>query len=84
LDTCHLFAAGYDLRTRETYHQTMSEFDRIIGFKWLQGLHLNDSKADFKSNVDRHELIGKGKIGLDCFRFIMVCCIKPLPGIDVV
>lgn len=71
IDTCHMFTAGYDIRTREAYDATWSEFDKIIGFNYLKGMHLNDSKPDLGSHVDRHHSIGKGKIGLDAFRFIM-------------
>jgi deoxyribonuclease-4 len=70
LDTCHTFTAGYDLRTPETYAQTMSEFERIVGFKYLKGMHLNDSKPKLGSRVDRHHSIGKGELGLEPFRFI--------------
>lgn len=71
LDTCHTFTAGYDLRTREAYDATMAEFDKIVGAKYLRGMHLNDSKPDLGSRVDRHDSLGKGKLGLDPFRFIM-------------
>ncbi len=71
LDTCHTFAAGYDLRTREAYEATMSEFEKVVGFKYLKGVHLNDSKPKFASRVDRHECIGKGEIGLEAFRCLM-------------
>ena len=71
LDTCHLFASGYDLRTEETYLKTMQEFDKIIGFKYLKGMHLNDSKAKFASRVDRHHSLGKGEIGIKLFKLIM-------------
>lgn len=71
LDTCHLFAAGYDIRTREAYERTMEEFDQVVGFKYLKGMHLNDAKSQLGSRVDRHHSIGKGNIGLDAFRFIM-------------
>jgi deoxyribonuclease-4 len=71
IDTAHIFAAGYDIRTKETYQKTMDEFDKIIGFKYLKGMHLNDSKAKFASRVDRHHSLGEGEIGLDAFRFIM-------------
>jgi deoxyribonuclease IV len=71
LDTAHAFAAGYDLRTPEAYAETMMLFDRIIGFRYLRGAHLNDSKAEFGSRVDRHAPIGKGQIGLEPFRLIM-------------
>ena len=71
IDTAHIFAAGYDIRTKETYEKTMKEFDNIIGFKYLKGMHINDSKAKFASRVDRHHSLGKGEIGIDAFKFIM-------------
>lgn len=71
IDTCHMFTAGYDIRTRETYDATWAEFDKIVGFKYLRGMHINDSKPDLGSRVDRHDSLGKGKIGLDAFGFIM-------------
>jgi len=71
LDTCHMFAAGYDIRTEPAYLKTMEEFDSIIGFKYLRGMHLNDAKSSFGSRVDRHQSIGKGNIGLEAFRLIM-------------
>lgn len=70
-DTCHVFAAGYDIRTPETYEETFSEFDRIIGIDRLKFFHLNDSKNDLGSRVDRHEHIGKGFIGLPGFRLLL-------------
>lgn len=70
-DTEHVFAAGYDIRTREDYERTFTEFDEIIGIKLLTAFHLNDSKKEFHSRVDRHELIGKGHIGIEAFRFLM-------------
>ncbi len=71
IDTCHMFTAGYDLRSKEAYEKTWKEFDEIVGFKYLQGMHINDSKPDLGSRVDRHDSLGKGKIGLDAFNFIM-------------
>ena len=71
LDTCHTFTAGYDLRTEEACEKTFTELDQIVGFKWLKGLHLNDSKPDLGERVDRHENLGKGKLGWDVFRYIM-------------
>ena len=71
IDTAHIFAAGYDIRTKEAYEKTMKEFDETIGFKYLKGMHINDSKAKFASRVDRHHSLGKGEIGLDAFKFIM-------------
>jgi len=71
IDTAHIFAAGYDIRTKEAYEKTMQEFEKIIGFKYLKGMHINDSKAKFASKVDRHHSLGKGEIGLNAFKFIM-------------
>ena len=71
LDTAHMFAAGYDIRTKEAYEATMREFDEVVGFEYLRGMHINDSKAKFASRVDRYHSLGKGEIGLDAFRFIM-------------
>jgi deoxyribonuclease-4 len=72
IDTAHIFAAGYDIRTQEAYEDTMKKFDEIVGFKYLKGMHINDSKAKFASRVDRHHSLGKGEIGLDAFKFIML------------
>ena len=71
LDTAHLFAAGYDIGSETSARKTLREFDRVIGLDRLAGVHLNDSKTARGSRVDRHEHIGKGRIGLDAFRFIM-------------
>lgn len=71
IDTCHIFSAGYDIRSKVAYEKTMEKFETIIGFKYLKGVHLNDSKTGFNEGKDRHENIGKGKIGLNTFRFIM-------------
>ena len=71
LDTCHLFAAGYDLRTAAAYKRTLDDFDRVVGLKTVQAIHLNDSKKELGSKVDRHEHIGKGFIGLEGFRFLL-------------
>lgn len=71
LDTCHTFTAGYDLRTREAYEVTMDAFGRIVGFEYLMGMHINDSKPKLGSRVDRHASLGQGEIGWDAFRFIM-------------
>jgi deoxyribonuclease-4 len=70
-DTSHAFAAGYDLRTPETYEKTFSLFDRIVGVQRLKFIHLNDSKRPLASRVDRHEHIGKGEIGLEGFRLLL-------------
>ena len=71
IDTCHMFTAGYDIRTREAYDKTWNLFDEIIGRKYLMGMHINDSKPDLGSKVDRHDSLGCGKIGWDAFGFIM-------------
>lgn len=71
LDTCHSFSAGYDLRDAEVYQKTLAKFDRIVGFDYLRGVHLNDAKPDLGSRVDRHESIGQGTLGLEPFRFLM-------------
>ncbi len=71
LDTAHLFAAGYDISTESAIRKTLRQFDRVIGLDRLVAIHVNDSKTARGSRVDRHEHIGKGKIGLDAFRFIM-------------
>ena len=71
LDTCHLFAAGYDIRTEEGYANTIREFDRLIGFGKIKAFHVNDSKKELGSRVDRHAHIGQGCIGLDAFRFLL-------------
>ena len=71
LDTAHVFAAGYDIRSDALMRRTLREFDRVIGLDRLVAIHLNDSKTGCGSRVDRHEHIGKGRIGLDAFRFIM-------------
>ncbi len=71
VDTCHVFAAGYDISTEGGYHHTFEEFDAIIGLARLVAFHVNDSKKEFGSHVDRHEHIGKGRIGLNGFRFLM-------------
>jgi len=70
-DTCHAFAAGYDIRTKIGFEATMEELDNIVGLKNLHAIHMNDSKGELGSNLDRHEHIGKGKLGLEPFRQIM-------------
>jgi deoxyribonuclease-4 len=70
-DTEHAFAAGYDIRTRDGYERTFGEFDEVIGIDRLAAFHLNDSKKEFHSRVDRHEHIGKGFIGVEAFRLLM-------------
>ena len=71
IDTCHAFAAGYDLRSRQAYERTMSEFDRAIGYKFLSGMHLNDTKNELSVRKDRHESLGRGFLGLAAFENIM-------------
>ena len=70
LDTCHSFAAGYDLRTKEACDATFAEFDRIIGFKYFRGMHLNDAMRPLGSHIDRHSPMGEGEIGIECFKYI--------------
>ena len=71
IDTCHVFAAGYDISTKEGLDATLDTFNHDIGLKHLYALHLNDSQKALGSRVDRHEEIGKGKIGIECFKAIM-------------
>jgi len=71
LDTCHTFTAGYDLRTPDDCKRTFGEFDAVVGFDYLRGMHLNGSKAAFGSHVDRHHSLKQGNLGLDVFRYIM-------------
>ena len=70
IDTCHAFAAGYDLRTAEACDRTFAEFDRIVGFRYLRGMHLNDAMKPLGSRVDHHAPLGEGQIGTECFRYI--------------
>ncbi|MBA3816663.1 MAG: deoxyribonuclease IV [Parachlamydiaceae bacterium] len=71
IDTCHIFVAGYDIRTAEAWDMTLKEFDRIAGLKHLYAFHVNDTTKDIGSRVDRHAPLGEGKIGMECFRFLM-------------
>ena len=71
IDTCHAFAAGYDLRTREACDATFAELERVVGFGYLKGMHLNDAMKILGSRVDRHMPLGEGMIGMECFRYIM-------------
>jgi deoxyribonuclease-4 len=71
IDTCHVFAAGYPISTAKDYKATMRKFDTVVGLKLVKAIHLNDSKREFGSRVDRHEHIGQGKIGLDAFRMLL-------------
>jgi len=78
-DTCHGFASGYDLRTKETVEAVISEFDSVMGFETLKAVHLNDSLGDLGSRIDRHEHIGLGKIGEDGFRNMLKSEFRRLP-----
>jgi deoxyribonuclease-4 len=71
LDTCHMFGAGYDLRSREGYEAAMKAFGETVGFAYLKAMHLNDSKGLLGSRVDRHHSLGEGELGLDPFRWVM-------------
>ncbi|MDR0829152.1 MAG: deoxyribonuclease IV [Prevotellaceae bacterium] len=71
IDTCHAFTGGYELTTKESFDKTFADFDKIVGFKFLRGMHLNDSKKALASRVDRHETLGNGYIGENLFRWIM-------------
>lgn len=71
IDTCHIFAAGYDIRTSEAWEKTLAEFDRIVGIENLYAFHLNDSLKPLGSRRDRHAHLGEGEIGIACFEFVM-------------
>jgi deoxyribonuclease-4 len=71
LDTCHTFAAGYDLSTRDSFLKTMESFDQTVGIRYLRAMHLNDSKTPLGSRVDRHASLGKGLLGIEPFKCIM-------------
>jgi len=71
LDTCHAFTSGYDIRTAEGYQNTFQHFEKLIGFKYLKGMHLNDSKKEHGSRVDRHDQLGDGHLGVEVFKRIM-------------
>lgn len=71
LDTAHTLAAGYEIRTREAYEETFRRFDEIVGFHYLRGMHINDSKKELSTRVDRHDSIGLGVMNLDLFSFIV-------------
>jgi deoxyribonuclease-4 len=71
IDTCHIFSAGYDIRTKEGWEVVLKEFDRTVGLKKLYAFHLNDSLKPFAARKDRHAHLGEGLIGLDCFKFVM-------------
>ena len=71
LDTAHTLAAGYEIRTRESYDDTFNKFEEIVGFKYLKGMHINDSKKELATRVDRHDSLGKGVMNIDLFSFMM-------------
>jgi deoxyribonuclease-4 len=71
IDTCHAYAAVYDLATDQGFEHTWEEFDRIVGFKYLRGMHLNDAKKGLGSRVDRHDCLGDGILGKRCFELLM-------------
>ena len=71
VDTCHTFAAGYDIRTRDGYEDFLRRVDATVGLRRVRAFHLNDSKGDLGSHLDRHEDIGKGRIGTDLFAFLV-------------
>lgn len=70
LDTCHTFAAGYDLSSHEACEATFAEFDRVVGMRYLKAMHINDAKSTLGSKLDRHHALGKGHIGWACFEYI--------------
>jgi deoxyribonuclease-4 len=71
IDTCHAYTSGYNIKSPEGFAETFSLFDKIVGFNYLRGMHINDSKKDYATRVDRHDNIGKGFLGKDVFRMIM-------------
>jgi deoxyribonuclease IV len=71
LDTCHAFAAGYDLRTPKAYEATMKSLEETVGLRYLRGAHINDAKVELGSRVDRHQSIGKGTLGMQPFEMIV-------------
>jgi deoxyribonuclease-4 len=71
LDTCHTYTAGYDIKTEAGYMKTFDDFERIVGFKYLKGMHINDSKKELASRVDRHDSLGTGFLGVEVFARIM-------------
>jgi deoxyribonuclease-4 len=71
IDTCHAYTAGYDIKSEEGYTKTWNDFERIVGFKYLMGMHINDSKKELGSRVDRHDSIGQGLLGIEVFKRIM-------------
>ncbi len=90
IDTCHIFVAGYDIREKQHYEETMTAFDNTVGFKYIRGLHLNDAKSPMGTHTDRHESLGKGYIGIEAFRLLMndrrfdnIPCILETPNEEI-
>lgn len=71
IDTCHMFAAGYDIRDEKSFTKTWDLFDKSVGFEYLEGMHINDSKSTYESRVDRHHSLGIGNIGIESFKLLM-------------
>lgn len=71
IDTCHAYSAGYDIKTKTGCERVFDEFEQVVGLRYLKGMHLNDSKKELNSKVDRHETLGDGTLGLEVFEFIM-------------
>lgn len=71
IDTCHAYTAGYDLSSADACEKTFAEFDKTVGFKYLRGMHLNDTMKSLGSHIDRHASLGEGELGWECFRYIM-------------
>jgi deoxyribonuclease IV len=71
IDTCHTYSAGYNIKTPEGFQSAFAEFDRIVGFNYLKGMHLNETKKEFNSRVDRHDSLNEGLLGMEVFSMIM-------------
>jgi len=71
IDTCHAYSAGYDIKTKKGFEKVFREFEEVVGFEYLKGMHLNDSKKELGARVDRHDSLGTGTLGIEPFRFIM-------------
>lgn len=71
IDTCHAYSAGYNIKTKAGFEKVFAEFEEVVGFEYLKGMHLNDTKKELGSRVDRHDSLGKGFLGLELFECIM-------------